>query len=170
MDTGRAIAIDTSLIECVVVVVPDTESLVGIAEALAALVADGSIRVLDLVVVVRDRGSGDIRVLGPESVHPGSFGELVDERVAELLSERDINSAAASLLPGAAAVLVLIEDRWATVLSSAAVHAGGRIVGGTRVARARIEAALQASPAVRTSDRLHVEGTDNAPTGTQSPQ
>jgi hypothetical protein len=141
---GRPVVIDTSLVECIVAVVPDTESLVGIAAALAKLLADGAIRVLDLVVVVNNLGSGEVGVLGPDSPDGAPFRTLVDERMGTLLSERDVNAAASSLLPGAAGVLVVIEDRWAEVLSSAAVRAGGRVVGGARVPKARIEAALQA--------------------------
>ena len=141
---GRPIAIDTTLIECIVVVVPDTESLAGIAAALDELVVDGAIRILDLVVVVRSLSSGEISALGPQSSDGASLRNLVDQQIGNLLSQRDIDSAAASLLPGAAGIIVLIEDRWATALSSAAVRGGGRVVGGARVPQARIEAALQA--------------------------
>jgi hypothetical protein len=141
---GRPFAIDVSLVECVVVVVPHVESLGGIAGALAELVGDRTIRVLDLVLVVKNSTSGEIAALGPETSDAASFRGLVDERIGNLLSENDINFAAASLLPGAAGVLVLIEDRWATALSSAALRAGGRVVGGVRIPQARIESALQA--------------------------
>ena len=158
---GRPIALDTTLIECMVVVVPHTEFLVSIAAALYDLVADGAIRILDLVVVVRSLNSWGMIACGPQSSDGASFHDLVDERIGNLLSERDVDSAAASLLPGSAGVVVLIEDRWATALSSAAARAGGRVVGGARVPQARIEAALQAPPVSPTKagvDSDHREG------------
>jgi hypothetical protein len=42
------------------------------------------------------------------------------------------------------AILLLVEDRWATDLSAAARRAGGRIVGGERVERSRVEIAIDA--------------------------
>ena len=84
---GRPFAIDVSLVECVVVVVPHVESLGGIAGALAELVGDRTIRVLDLVLVVKNSTSGEIAALGPETSDAASFRGLVDERIGNLLSE-----------------------------------------------------------------------------------
>ena len=160
-ERGRPIAIDTSLVECVVVVVPGTGLLVEIAAALAELVADGQIRILDLVAVVRSPSSGEISTIGPECSDGAPLCALVDEQIGKLLSEKDIDSAVAALLPGSAAILVLIEDRWANTLSSAAVRAGGRVVGGVRVPEARIEAALHASPAMPINPDLMSPQTDD---------
>ena len=138
-------SIDTSLVECLVVVVPEMTSLRSVAAALAELVDTAAIRILDLVVVTRRRSDHEVEVLEPEASE--SLREMLIPRELDgLLSENDIALAATSLLPGAVGLVMLIEDRWATPLSSAAKHAGGLVLGGQRIPRARIEAALAERP------------------------
>jgi Family of unknown function (DUF6325) len=138
-------SIDTSLVECLVVVVPEMTSLRSVAAALAELVETSAIRILDLVVVTRRRSDHEVEVLEPEASE--SLREMLIPRELDgLLSENDIALAATSLLPGAVGLVMLIEDRWATPLSSAAKRAGGLVLGGQRVPRARIEAALVDRP------------------------
>ena len=138
-------SIDTSLVECLVVVVPEMTSLSSVAAVLAELVETAAIRILDLVVVTRRRSDHEVQVLEPEAIEwlPDlSFTPELDG----LLSENDIALAATSLLPGAVGLVMLIEDRWASPLSSAAKRAGGLVLGGQRIPRARIEAALADRP------------------------
>lgn len=138
-------SIDTSLVECLVVVVPEMTSLRSVAAALAELVETSAIRILDLVVVTRRRSDHEVQVLEAEASE--SLREMLIPRELDgLLSENDIALAATSLLPGAVGLVMLIEDRWATPLSSAAKRAGGLVLGGQRVPRARIEAALVDRP------------------------
>jgi Family of unknown function (DUF6325) len=138
-------SIDTSLVECLVVVVPEMMSLRSVATALAELVETSAIRILDIVVVTRRRTDHEVQVLEPEASE--SLREMVIARELDgLLSENDIALAATSLLPGAVGLVMLIEDRWATPLSSAAKRAGGLVLGGQRIPRARIEAALVDRP------------------------
>ena len=138
-------SIDTSLVECLVVVVPEMVSLSSVATALAELVETAAIRILDLVVVTRRRSDHEIDVLEPEAAE-SLPGMLVTPELGGLLSESDIALAGTSLLPGAVGLVMLIEDRWATPLSSAAKRAGGLVLGGQRIPRARIEAALVDRP------------------------
>jgi hypothetical protein len=138
-------SIDTSLVECLVVVVPETTSLSSVAAAVAELVETAAIRILDLVVVTRRRSDHEVHVLESEAAE--SLPEMsVTRELGGLLSENDIALAASSLLPGAVGLVMLIEDRWASPLSSAAKHAGGLVLGGQRIPRARIEAALVDRP------------------------
>ena len=138
-------SIDTSLVECLVVVVPEMVSLSSVAAALAELVETAAIRILDLVVVTRRRSDREVQVLEPEVSE--SLPDILDTRdLGGLLSENDIALAATSLLPGAVGLVMLIEDRWASPLSSAAKRAGGLVVGGQRIPRGRIEAALADRP------------------------
>ncbi len=60
-------SIDTSLVECLVVVVPEMTSLRSVAAALAELVETAAIRILDLVVVTRRRSDHEVHVLEPEA-------------------------------------------------------------------------------------------------------
>jgi hypothetical protein len=139
-------SIDTSLVECLVVVVPEMTSLGSVAAVLVELVETATIRILDLVVVTRRRSDHEVQILEPEASE--SLREMLIPRELDgLLSENDIALAATSLLPGAVGLVMLIEDRWASPLSSAAKRAGGLVLGGQRIPRARIEAALVDRPA-----------------------
>jgi len=143
---GRPVAIDTSLVECIVVAVPDTHSVASVAAAFAELAENAAIRILDLVAVTRSPGSGETIVLEIEDLDGSPAQALVEEHVGVLLSDKDIALASAALLPGSAGIIVVVEDRWARTLSSAAQRAGGRVIGGGRIPQTRIEAAMEEPP------------------------
>lgn len=144
-DRHRPVDIDTSLVEWIVVAVPDTGSVPALAEALAVLAESATIRILDVAAVTRSRRTHEVSILELEDLDD-TARVLVDERAGRLLSENDVARASAALLPGSAGVLIVIEDRWAEALSSAAQRAGGRVIGGSRIPRSRIEAALAEPP------------------------
>jgi hypothetical protein len=141
--------IDTSLVECLVVAVPEMSALSTVMDTLAELVDASAIRVLDLVVVTRRRRDHGLRVLEAEDIDPLPPQVLVGRPHGGMLSENDIAVAASGLLSGTVGLVVLVEDRWAGPLSSAAKRADGMVLGGERIPRARIEAALVARPAER---------------------
>jgi hypothetical protein len=144
-DRSDQVEIDTSLVECIVVSVPDASSVASVAAALAELVASAAIRVLDLVAVKRSRRTHEVRVLELEELDEPARA-LVEEHLGGLLSANDIALASAALLPGGVGVLVVVEDRWAGALSSAARRAGGRVIGGGRISESRLEAVLAEPP------------------------
>ena len=145
-ERGRPVAIDTSLVECIVVAVPDIRSVASVAAAFAELAENAAIRILDLVAVTRSPGSGETVVLEIEDLDGAPTQVLVEEHVGVLLSDNDIALASEALLPGSAAIIVVVEDRWAQTLSSAAQRAGGRVIGGGRIPQTRIEAAIEEPP------------------------
>src|SRR3954463_5523257 len=140
---GLEPAVDPDMVELVVIAVPDTPSLQQVAQGLRALVLTDQIRVLDLVVVstavdgghttIELEGAGDLAVLLD-----------VDGEVGGFLSDDDIAIASSALPPASTALLLVVEDRWARVLSDAARAAGGRIVGGERIPRYRVEDSMAA--------------------------
>ena len=162
---GRPVAIDTSLIECIVVAVPDTRSVASVSAALAELAKNAAIRILDLVAVTRSPGSGETIVLEIEDLDGAPARALVEENVGVLLSDNDIALASAALLAGSAGIIVVVEDRWAQTLSSAAQRAGGRVIGGGRIPQSRIEAAMEEPPSkVATGGRQASEEDDTGRT------
>ncbi len=136
---------DTDLVEYLVVVVPDLGSLRTVTPALADLVASAAIRILDLVCVSKSAEGGELTVVEFEDAEGMSALESVDGDIGGLLTTRDIETASRLLAPGSSAILLVVEDRWAQALSTAAKRAGGRVVGGGRVARPLVEAALEAT-------------------------
>ena len=61
-----------------------------------------------------------------------------------LLSEDDVILAGSALPPGTSALVVVVEDRWASLLADAARQSGGRILGGERIPRHRLEQSRRA--------------------------
>ena len=136
---------DLDLVEYLVVVVADLGSLRTVTSALADLAASAAIRILDLVCVSKSAEGGELTVVEFEEVEGMAALEKVDGDIGGLLSPQDIETASRPLAAGSSAILLLVEDRWARGLSAAARQAGGRVVGGGRVARPRLEAALEAT-------------------------
>lgn len=142
--------IDLDLVEYVVIAIPDLASVLEVAEAVRRLVTTDRIRILDLVAVVVS-ADGAHAAVEPEAVDGMSVLRDVSGEVGGLLNEDDIAMACGDLPPGTAAVILVAEDRWAGVLAGAARRSGGRIVGGERIPRYRVEATL-GDPTVRTPD------------------
>ena len=139
---GR-LAPDPDLVEYVVITVPDLSSSLAVAQALRSLVESSRIRILDLVAVVTD-AHGGYAVTEPELV--AALGDLggVDGEVGGLLSDDDIALACRALPSGSSALILVAEDRWAQELAEAARSGGGRIIGGERIPRQRLEQADRA--------------------------
>jgi hypothetical protein len=129
------------LVEYFVVVVEDLDSLASLAPAVAELVEQAAIRILDLVVVARE-ADGTVVILEPEAV--ASLETLADleGEIGGLLSDHDIELVALALDPGMVGLVVVTEDRWADGLSRAARRAGGQIIAGERIPASRVQAAL----------------------------
>jgi hypothetical protein len=131
---------DLDLVEYVVVSVSELSSTVGVASAVRVLVESSQVRILDLVGVVT---SPDGRFTAVEPELLSGLAELrnVEGEVGGLLSEDDIALACRALQPGTSALILVVEDRWAQVLADAARQSGGRIIGGERIPRHRLEQA-----------------------------
>jgi hypothetical protein len=131
----------TDLVEYLVIAAPDRESLASLVPALTDLVESERIRVLDMVVVVRD-SDGTIEMCEVDRVDSVAALAGLQRDVGGMLSEHDIALASLALGPNSAGIVVVSEDRWAAPLSAAARDAGGSIVGGDRIPASRVEAAL----------------------------
>lgn len=108
-----------------------------IADELARLESDRTIRVLDLLFIGRDTDSNEIVVLEHQEASMGSIvgallglkldGEQQQEHSFGF-SEAEIEQMGAGLDPGGAAGLILIEHVWARDLKRAVRDAGGRML------------------------------------------
>jgi hypothetical protein len=134
------------LVEYLVVVAPDATSLSATAASLAALQASGTIRLLDIVVLVKDLAGG-VDVLDLDNVPElASLSDL--EREADgLLTNQDIELVSFAVPAARAGMILVTEDRWAEPLASSLKPVGGQIVAGERIARARVLALLPEEPA-----------------------
>jgi hypothetical protein len=149
---------DFDLVEYLVVVVSDLGSLRTVTSALADLVASVSIRILDLVCVAKSAEGGGLTVVEFEEVEGMAPLEKVEGDIGGLLSAQDIETASRPLTAGSSAIILLVEDRWARGLSTAARQAGGRVIGGGRVARPLLEAAFEATYRPTVADQKPGDG------------
>jgi uncharacterized membrane protein len=109
-----------------------------IADELARLQNEGTIRVLDLLLVARDTDSDELVVLEHQQETMGAVagavlglrleGEQADEHSFGM-SAAEIQELGAALEPGGAAGLLLIEHVWARGLKRAIRDAGGVPLG-----------------------------------------
>jgi hypothetical protein len=120
----------------------------SIAPALQKLVASGTIRIIDLIVVHKD-SAGTVTTLELEGLDPDEaapFDDL-DGDVLGLLSEADIALASEALEPNSAAALLVWEDTWATAFAEAVREADGWVVAHDRIPGEAVRAALEAASA-----------------------
>src|SRR4051794_11843282 len=119
------------------------------ASELLALVEKGTIRVIDLIILVKnDDGSIDVTEL--EDLD--ELGELrtLEAELAELLAEEDVVTLAAAMDPGSTAGVIVYENLWAAPFGSAARRAGGQLIANGRIPMQAILAAIEADEALET--------------------
>jgi uncharacterized membrane protein len=109
-----------------------------IADELAKLESDRTIRILDLLFVARDTDSDELVVLEHQEESMGAIvGALLGIRLdgeqeqehSFGFTQGEIEEMAAGLDPGGAAGLLLVEHVWARDLKRAVRDAGGRMLG-----------------------------------------
>ena len=108
-----------------------------IADELAKLASDRTIRILDLLFVARDTDSDEIVVLEHQEESMGTIvGALLglqidgagDQERSFGFTQEEIDQMGGGLDPGGAAGLMLIEHVWARDLKRAVRDAGGRML------------------------------------------
>jgi hypothetical protein len=116
-----------------------------IAPTLDALVDNGTIRVLDLVLVRKDE-DGSLDFFELSDLDESEIGGLraYETELALLLSEEDMTSVAAAIEPGSTAAVLVWENRWAAPFGSAVRRAGGQLVATGRIPVQALLAAIEA--------------------------
>ncbi len=114
-----------------------------LVEELLALVAAGTIRVIDVLILTKnDDGSVDAAELSDFS----DLGELegLEAELAELLAADDVENLAAAMDPGSVAGVLIYENLWAAPFASAARRAGGQLIADGRIPIQAIIASIEA--------------------------
>ena len=138
LPSTRSLAPDPDLIEYVVVTVPFLSGLTPVANAVAELVDAGHVRLVDAVALLRPDREAAVTAIDPRNQAAlGALMATITDRGVRL-TPHDVELAAATLAPGAVVLLLLVEDRWAAALATAATDAGGRLTAGERIARDRV--------------------------------
>ena len=115
------------------------------ASELKTLIDSNTIRVLDLVLVMKgDDGSVEASEL--RDADDSAVGELraLERDLAVLLAEQDVEEIGASLEPGSAAAVLVWENTWAAPFGSAIRRSGGQLLGSGRIPTQALIAAVEA--------------------------
>jgi len=119
------------------------------AAELLRLVDAGTIRVIDVLILVKDEDGSieatelsDIEELGPL--------QQIEAQLAELLAEDDVAHLAAAMEPGSTAGVLIWENLWAAPFASAARRSGGQLIATGRIPIQAIIASIEADAAAAT--------------------
>jgi hypothetical protein len=113
------------------------------AAELAALVNNGTIRLLDLLVIHKD-DDGALEAFEIDDLDVVDDLRALEGEIAELLSAEDVAHLAASMDNGSWAGAIVWENRWAAPFASAARRSGGQLIASGRIPIQAIIASLEA--------------------------
>ena len=112
-----------------------------IVPALAKLIDNGTIRILDLMFITKDAegsiAAGECDELGNLSAFAGLHGE-----VDGFIGPEDIEHVAEALEPATSVALLVWENLWAAPFVEALRDSGGVLLEGARIPHDLVEAAL----------------------------
>jgi len=111
-----------------------------IAPELAKLIDGGTIRILDLVFIMKD-ADGNVEALDFEDHDDVALFRALDGEVGGMISEEDIEYAASALEPNSSAALLIWEDLWAKPFVDALRNSGAVLLEGSRIPHDLIELA-----------------------------
>lgn len=113
-----------------------------IAPELVGLVEDGTIRIIDLVVLQKDI-DGDVVALELSELDPDVRALLDRDGISteRLFNADDLAAAATELLPGSSAAMVVWENLWAKRVAQAARDSGGELLDFGRLPHDVVQAA-----------------------------
>ena len=119
-------------VEYVLISFPTTNFNGDIAPALADLVDEGTVRIIDLVFVRKDADGAILTFEYDDLTETASFGGI-DGDADGFFGDEDIAHAVAALPADSAALLIVWEDLWATKFASAVRAVGGEVIAGERI-------------------------------------
>lgn len=106
----------------------------GAGQALLDLVAQGLVRIFDIVVIgVDDDGTVEVVDLGEVDRPVARDLAALAGASSGLLGDEDVAAAAETLLPGSLGALIVFENAWATPFVRAVRDAGGGLVASGRI-------------------------------------
>jgi len=131
-------------IEYLVVAFPGNKFKGEIIPALAELVENETIRILDLVFILKDE-EGNVAAVELADVDPedeaAGMSDIADVD-SGLLNEDDIAIAAEALDLNSSAGLLVFENVWATRFAEAVRNADGQLIANERIPHDVVQAAL----------------------------
>ena len=119
-------------------------------EELVKLVEAGTIRVIDVLILVKN-ADGSVEPMELSEIGELGALEALEAQLAELLAEEDVEHLAAAMDPGSVAGVLIYENLWAAPFASAARRSGGQLIANGRIPIQAIAAAIEADEALETA-------------------
>ena len=140
-------------VEYVVIGFPGNRFKGEIVPAVAELVDNDLVRIIDVAFIKKD-ADGNATMFEYDALDDVlEFGFAdIDGEAGGVLNDEDLQLAAQALAPDSSAALIVWEHRWAARVAQAIRAAGGRIVAGARVPD---EIVAQALTDLATGDVIH---------------
>jgi hypothetical protein len=120
-------------------------------DELLKLVDAGTIRVVDMLILVKD-ADGAVEAMELSDLDDLGALQAIEAQLAELIAEEDVENLAAAMDPGSTAGVLIYENLWAAPFASAARRSGGQLIANGRIPIQAIIAAIEADEADETDD------------------
>jgi hypothetical protein len=111
------------------------------------LVANGTIRIIDAVVVKANEDGSFVSLSVSDLDAAGGAWDLITGWGSDVLGQDDFDAVGAILKPGAAAAIIMYENTWAAPFAAAMLRAGGQVVAFDRIPVTEVIAAMEAAGA-----------------------
>ncbi len=120
-------------VEYIIIQFPGNQFKGEIAPALADLIESKTVRIVDLVFILKDADGNVVWDEYDAGENGDGFGFAHLDGEAGLLNEDDILTAAEVMDPNSSAALLVWEDLWAAPFAAAIRNAGGELIAGGRI-------------------------------------
>ena len=112
------------------------------ADELAKLAASGIIRILDVLILVKNE-DGTVDAMELDETPTVDAIRALETDIAEILAAEDVELLAEAMEPGSVAGVVVWENRWAAPFAAAARRAGGQLIASGRIPIQAIVASIE---------------------------
>ena len=119
------------------------------ADELVSLVEQGTIRVIDVLILTKNE-DGTVDATELSEIEELGALQAIEAQLAELLAEEDVLQLAAAMEPGSVAGVLIWENLWAAPFASAARRSGGQLIANGRIPIQAIIASIEADEAAST--------------------
>lgn len=120
-------------VEYIIIQFPGNQFKGEIVPALADLIESKTVRIIDLVFILKDADGNVVWDEYDAGENGDGFGFAHLDGEAGLLNEDDILTAAEVMDPDSSAALLVWEDLWAAPFAAAIRNAGGELIAGGRI-------------------------------------
>ena len=127
-------------VEYIILGFPGNHFKSEIVPALAKLIDSRTVRIIDLVFILKD-GDGNVTTFEFDQLEELAPFSTLEGEISGLINQEDVAYAADALEPNTSAAILMWEDTWATEFAEAVRNAGGVMLEGARIPAELLETA-----------------------------